>query len=349
MKNFRKQPARACKSKLASATIATGGLTAATKKIVGKKQKVAEKAVVAAKGKDKKPVKVQAQEDESRASYEQALAPMLIGPMDFETCIPKHAYLQQQTNNAAGDQLNASVIRRIQQDLRQLENNLPASWSSFIAVRFDERHLNLLRFLITGPADTPYQNGIFLFDLKFPSSYPTQPPSVRFLTTGNGTVRMNPNLYECGYVCLSLLNTYSGNSDERWNPVQSTLLQVMVSLQGLVLTREPYYNEPGFPKNDPASEAYSRDIRHYVLKWAMIDMLDYKSDSTATQSSSVTSAKNNANKSANSADNGFKDLIVEHFRWKRDELNNQQRQQWIAMDSTLKSPFNTLKKHLDQL
>jgi hypothetical protein len=46
---------------------------------------------------------------------------------------------------------------------------------------------------------------------------------VQFLTTGGGQVRFNPNLYNCGKVCLSLLGTWSGPS---WQPGISTLLQV---------------------------------------------------------------------------------------------------------------------------
>jgi len=33
---------------------------------------------------------------------------------------------------------------------------------------------------------------------------------------------------------------------ESWNASQSTLLQVLVSILGLVLVREPYYNEAGY-------------------------------------------------------------------------------------------------------
>jgi hypothetical protein len=39
-------------------------------------------------------------------------------------------------------------------------------------------------------------------------------------------LRVNPNLYENGYVCLSLLNTWNGRAHECWNPENSTLLQV---------------------------------------------------------------------------------------------------------------------------
>lgn len=43
-----------------------------------------------------------------------------------------------------------------------------------------------------------------------------------FLTTGGGRVRFNPNLYNCGKVCLSLLGTWAGPG---WDPAASTLIQ----------------------------------------------------------------------------------------------------------------------------
>jgi hypothetical protein len=46
-------------------------------------------------------------------------------------------------------------------------------------------------------------------------------------TTGNGTVRFNPNLYNCGKVCLSLLGTWSGGQGESWNPEVSSAFQVL--------------------------------------------------------------------------------------------------------------------------
>ena len=62
----------------------------------------------------------------------------------------------------------------------------------------------------------------------------------------SGGLRINPNLYNCGKVCLSLLGTWSGKGCEKWNPAQSTLLQVLVSIQALILNEKPYYNEPGY-------------------------------------------------------------------------------------------------------
>lgn len=65
---------------------------------------------------------------------------------------------------------------------------------------------------------------------------------VQFLTTGGGRVRFNPNLYNNGRVCLSLLNTWNRPG---WDANTSTLLQLLVSIQGLVLVKDPYFNEVG--------------------------------------------------------------------------------------------------------
>ena len=62
----------------------------------------------------------------------------------------------------------------------------------------------------------------------------------------SGGLRINPNLYNCGKVCLSLLNTWSGSHKEKWIPGVSTILQVLVSIQGLILNAKPYFNEPGY-------------------------------------------------------------------------------------------------------
>lgn len=62
----------------------------------------------------------------------------------------------------------------------------------------------------------------------------------------SGGLRLNPNLYDCGKVCLSLLNTWTGEGNEKWIPKTSTMLQVLVSIQALILNEEPFFNEPGY-------------------------------------------------------------------------------------------------------
>jgi ubiquitin-protein ligase len=63
-----------------------------------------------------------------------------------------------------------------------------------------------------GSKDTPYSNGAFLFDLYCDDTYPNSAPKMTIITTGNGKIRFNPNLYPDGKVCLSLLGTWRGQA-----------------------------------------------------------------------------------------------------------------------------------------
>uniref|UniRef100_A0A453E0A7 UBC core domain-containing protein n=1 Tax=Aegilops tauschii subsp. strangulata TaxID=200361 RepID=A0A453E0A7_AEGTS len=103
--------------------------------------------------------------------------------------------------------------------------------------------MDLLRVVMVGASRTPYHDGLFFFDLQLPPSYPDAPPQVYYHSFG---LRLNPNLYESGTVYLSLLNTFGGEGTEVWSSTASSLLQVVVSIQGLVLNDKPYYNETGY-------------------------------------------------------------------------------------------------------
>ncbi|CAM0957315.1 unnamed protein product [Alopecurus aequalis] len=129
--------------------------------------------------------------------------------------------------------------KRIQHDWKLLENDLPAS----IYVRVSENRMDLLRAVMIGPQGTPYHDGLFFFDAQFTATYPSTPPVVHY---HSGGLRLNPNLYACGKVCLSLLGTWDGHGCEKWNSAHSTMLQVLVSIQALVLNEQPYFNEPGY-------------------------------------------------------------------------------------------------------
>ncbi|KAH6786469.1 Ubiquitin-conjugating enzyme family protein [Perilla frutescens var. hirtella] len=129
--------------------------------------------------------------------------------------------------------------KRIQEEWKILKEDIPDT----IFVRVYESRMDLLRAVIVGAEGTPYHDGLFFFDVFFPSNYPSVPPHVHY---HSGGLRINPNLYNCGKVCLSLLNTWSGHGKEKWIPGHSTMLQVLVSIQGLILNAKPYFNEPGY-------------------------------------------------------------------------------------------------------
>ncbi|OCL04684.1 hypothetical protein AOQ84DRAFT_345944 [Glonium stellatum] len=138
---------------------------------------------------------------------------------------------------------NSTHTRRIAKEHKILRTSLPPG----IFVRTWESRLDLLRVLIIGPSDTPYEFAPFLIDIHLGASFPSSPPEAYFHSWTNGNGPVNPNLYEDGKICLSLLGTWHADErNENWSPARSTVLQVLVSLMGLVLVKEPYYNEAGY-------------------------------------------------------------------------------------------------------
>ncbi|KAL8710907.1 MAG: hypothetical protein Q9225_007204 [Loekoesia sp. 1 TL-2023] len=113
-----------------------------------------------------------------------------------------------------------------------------------VYVRTWEASMELIRVLIVGPSGTPYALAPFLFDIHLNEQFPYYAPNAFFHSWTNGIGRVNPNLYEDGKVCLSLLGTWHSEKDaETWVTGKSSILQIIVSLLGLVLVKEPYYRK----------------------------------------------------------------------------------------------------------
>jgi len=168
--------------------------------------------------------------------------------------------------------------KRIASEYKEIAQNLPLTRDSSIFVHILETNMATAQFMITGPVGTPYAYGCYVYDIYFPPNYPAVPPKVQLMTTGKGSVRFNPNLYNCGKVCLSLLGTWSGSATEMWQPSKSTFLQVVVSIQSLVMGEpQPFYNEPGYANAKGTkqyaseSDAYTKNIQVQNLRWAVID------------------------------------------------------------------------------
>jgi ubiquitin-conjugating enzyme E2 O len=156
-----------------------------------------------------------------------------------------HHYINQSSASSS------NFMRRIAKEHKILSTSLPPG----IFVRTWESRLDLIRILIIGPNETPYEYAPFVIDFHLPSTYPQSPPDAFFHSWTNGNGPVNPNLYEDGKICLSLLGTWhTDERNESWSPAKSTLLQVLVSIMGLVLVKEPYYNEAGYDVHRSAPE-----------------------------------------------------------------------------------------------
>jgi ubiquitin-conjugating enzyme E2 Z len=121
--------------------------------------------------------------------------------------------------------------------------------------------------LIIGPPDTPYYGGNYFFEISYPLDYPHSPPKVKYCTNGNN-IRFNPNLYVCGKVCISLLNTWRG---EQWTSCQS-ISTILLSLCTL-LCKDPLLNEPGVHAEHQDMKNYNEIITYANLDIAVCDIV----------------------------------------------------------------------------
>ena len=148
---------------------------------------------------------------------------------------------------------NRKFIQIVNKEWKLLRENLPKN----IYVKVFENRMDLMRAVIVGAPGTPYFDNVLVFDIYLPQTYPQTPPIVKFFSYNE---KLNPNLYENGNICLSLLNTWDAkNETEAWS-AKSNILQLLLSIQGLVLVSEPYFNEAGYDKQVETTEGINNSI-----------------------------------------------------------------------------------------
>lgn len=164
--------------------------------------------------------------------------------------------------------IQKETITRLIKDVKQLLKN-PLTDQGIYYIH-DEEDILKGYALIIGPTETPYFGGYYFFEFSFPVDYPYSPPKVKYCTNGNN-IRFNPNLYVCGKVCVSLLNTWRG---EQWTSCQtiSTILLTLCTL----LCKDPLLNEPGVNNNHPDMANYTEIIEYSNLNIAVCDILNKK-------------------------------------------------------------------------
>lgn len=109
-----------------------------------------------------------------------------------------------------------------------------------------------------GAPGTIYEGGYFKAKMKFPETYPMEPPSMVMMQP-----MWHPNIYENGTLCISILHppgedaTSGELASERWNPSQ-TVATVLLSVVSML--SEPNVSSPA---NVDAGVMYRNNREEY--------------------------------------------------------------------------------------
>lgn len=135
--------------------------------------------------------------------------------------------------------MSAIAKKRILTEMKTLVSSPPDA--DGIYIKFNQDNIFKIYAMILSSKDTPYTHGYWFFEITIGPNYPFEPPVFKFRTL-NSNVRFNPNLYTDGKVCLSVINTWSGDG---WKP-EMTICSVLRCIQSMVLIENPLINEPGY-------------------------------------------------------------------------------------------------------
>jgi ubiquitin-protein ligase len=139
---------------------------------------------------------------------------------------------------------NRKWMQALRTNVAQLKRGLPPGVA---AVSFEGSSM-ACRLVVMGPPGTPFAYVPWVFDAFMGGGFPQEAPQLHFHSYVSQKV--GPNLYPDGKVCLSLLGTWHAEAEgEGWDGATSTLLQVAVSLQGIILTELPFFMEAGYSKH----------------------------------------------------------------------------------------------------
>jgi hypothetical protein len=126
------------------------------------------------------------QVDESDA-YRLACADLAYDEFPQSINVPYYFTTMAQSLKAVNPRRTITLAK----ELSTMATSLPPG----IFVRNAPNRPDWIKAFIAGPEGTPYYGGLFEFDIFAPENYPSVPPGVQLITTANGKVRFNPNLY----------------------------------------------------------------------------------------------------------------------------------------------------------
>uniref|UniRef100_A0A0B7B4W3 E2 ubiquitin-conjugating enzyme n=1 Tax=Arion vulgaris TaxID=1028688 RepID=A0A0B7B4W3_9EUPU len=145
------------------------------------------------------------------------------------------------------------AVKRIQKELQDFAKDPPSNCSAG-PVGDD---IFQWQATILGPADSPYQGGVFFLTITFPSDYPFKPPKIAF-----STKIYHPNINSNGSICLDILRS-------QWSPAL-TISKVLLSICSLLTDPNP--DDPLVPEIARTFKTnrieYNRLAKEWTAKYA---------------------------------------------------------------------------------
>lgn len=133
------------------------------------------------------------------------------------------------------------ALKRITKELQDLNRDPPTNCSA--GPIGDD--LFFWQATIMGPGDSPYENGVYFLNIKFPPDYPFKPPKIMFTTK-----IYHPNINTSGAICLDILK-------DQWSPAL-TISKVLLSISSLLT--DPNADDPLVPE---IAHVYKTDKTKY--------------------------------------------------------------------------------------
>lgn len=143
---------------------------------------------------------------------------------------------------------------RVFKETKKLQKN-PPLFCSVSAI--DDNNPYLLKAIISGPINTPYEGGTFILKIEIPEKYPYKPPKIKFETK-----IFHGNIDEYGHVCLSILN-------KDWSPAYD-IKHILLSIQ--LLLNDPYSqnNKSSMFENSMMCKCYRKEYDKLAKEWTRI-------------------------------------------------------------------------------
>lgn len=112
-------------------------------------------------------------------------------------------------------------LTRLKREIEKLQKDPPTGVTCYLK----NNKIDHLEVDITGPEESPYENGVFKIEVMFSDKYPFEPPSLKFLTKV-----YHPNIDTEGRICLDLLKMPPSGSWKPAHGIEGLLVAVRMLL-----------------------------------------------------------------------------------------------------------------------